>query len=368
MNSQSSADYVPGMISIRKQIERLSGEDKVRGAYRKMVESILGATREHILVTDSEEHTWFCSSLENFVDRLRQDSSVTNVEVVGALVAKTLTDHYTKLTKQSESREQELKRIINLLNLLTESASRLDHENRQFYMQIRQSVQNFQSISQLEDIAFLRKRLSEQVSHLQEAVGRQELTSGDLVTRLQSELDAAHREIEQLSQAASTDALTQLPTRRAAEKLIHDLVDQDLPFSVGMAVIERLELINLRYGPQVGDGVLRRFSAALQQHLPKRAFLCRWGGPAFVTILERTAGVELKASIQKILATIASQPMEAEGKASGMFHITSRYAVHQWLVGQTADKIIGLIHVFCLSQKAEGADASESAVGFAEAP
>jgi diguanylate cyclase (GGDEF)-like protein len=347
------------MISIRKHLERLAGEDKVRRAYRKTLEAILNTTRENILVTDTEEHTWFCTSLENFVERLREDTSITNVEVVGALVTKTLADHYAKLARQTESRETELKRIIHLL---TESASRLDQENKQFYTQLRQAVQNFQSISQLEDISFLRRKLSDQVSHLQETVGRQELSSGGLVARLQAELDTARQEIDQLTQAATTDALTQLPTRRAAEKCIRELISQDEPFSVGMAVIERLDLINLRYGAQIGDMVLRRFSGTLKSQLPKRAYLSRWGGPAFVVVLEHTPAADLKASIQKILAGIAAQPMDVEGKTSGMFHITSRYDVHQWLAGQSSEKLIGLINVFCLSQKVEEVGSPEPSV------
>jgi diguanylate cyclase (GGDEF)-like protein len=344
------------MISIRKHIERLAGEDKVRRAYRKTLESILNTTRENILITDTEEHAWFCTNLQSFVERLREDNSVTNVEVIGALVTKTLADHYTKITRRTESRETELKRIIHLL---TESASRLDQENKQFYTQLRQAVQNFQSISQLEDISFLRRKLSDQVAHLQETVGRQELSSGNLVARLQAELDEARQEIDQLTQAATTDALTQLPTRRAAEKRIRELTTQEEPFSVGMAVIGRLDLINLRYGAQIGDMVLRRFSGTLKAQLPKRAFLTRWGGPAFVAVLEHTPAAELKASIQKILAGIAAQPMDVEGKTSRMFHITSRYAVHQWLAGQSPEKLIGLINVFCLAQKLEGAESAK---------
>ncbi len=345
------------MISIRKHIERLTGEDKVRRAYRRMLEAILHTTREHILVTDAEEHTWFCTNLENFADRLREDQSVTNVEVVGALVTKTLTDHYAKLSRQTESREQELKRIISLL---AESASSLDNENKQFYTHLRQTVQGFQNISQLEDIAFVRKKLSEQVSHLHETVGRQEVVSGNLVVRLQAELDSARTEIDALTQATVTDPLTQLPTRRAAEKLIREKIERQEPFSVAMAVIERLDVVNLRYGAQLGDTVLRRFSGTLKTQLPKRAFLCRWGGPAFVVLLDNTSAADLKAAVQKVLAAIATQPVETEGRSSSMFHITSRYAVHQWLAGQPADKVISLINIFCLSQKIEGEEAADN--------
>src|SRR3989442_10971539 len=101
------------MISIFKHIERLGREDKARKAFRNMFESISNAIREHLPVTDSEGHTWFCSSLESFQNRLREDSRATNVEVVSALVTKTLVDHLAKLARQTETREQELKRIIN---------------------------------------------------------------------------------------------------------------------------------------------------------------------------------------------------------------------------------------------------------------
>ncbi len=346
------------MISIRKHIERLSGEDKVRRSYRRLVESILNTTRESILVTDAEEHSWFSASLENFIDRLREDGSVTNVEVINALVTKTLADHYGRLHRQTETREQELKRIIHLL---TETAARLDHENRQFYLELRQSVQNFQNISQIEDISYLRKKLSEQVAHLENALGRQEGSAGSLVVRLQAELDAARKELEALSQGSVTDALTQLPTRRVAEKLIRELVERGDAFCVAMAVVERLDLINVRYGNVVGDAALRRFASTLKGHLPSRTFLCRWGGPAFVLIDEGATAGELKAALQKILAGIASQPVEAEGRTSGLFHVTSRYAVHQWLTGQSAEKIINLINVFCLAQRVEG-EASETAL------
>jgi diguanylate cyclase (GGDEF)-like protein len=338
------------MISIRKHLERLAGEDKVRGAYRRMIEAILNTTRENLLVADAEEHSWFSSSLESFMMKLREDPSITNVEVVSALVTRTLADHYGKLARQTESRETELKRIINLL---TETAARLDRENRQFYLDLRHAVQTFQTISQIEDITYLRKKLSEQVTHLQESAGRQEAASGGLVAQLQAELEAARKEIEVLSQSVTEDALTQLPTRRVGEKTIRELVEGDVPFSVAMAIIERLDLINLRHGPLVGDSVLRRFSTTLRNELPPRAFLCRWGGPAFVALVEHLPAADLKASVQKILAGIASQPVKAEGRAAGLFHITSRYAVHQWLSGQTPEKVISLINVFCLAQKTE---------------
>jgi len=76
-------------------------------------------------------------------------------------------------------------------------------------------------------------------------------------------------------------------------------------------------------------------------------------------LLDNTSAPDLKSAIQKILAAIAGQPVETEGRSSSMFHITSRYAVHQWLAGQPAHKVISLINLFCLAQKVEDVDTAD---------
>src|SRR5713226_3210033 len=96
-----------------------------------MVDSIFTITRERVPVADAEEHTWFCASLEGLQVRLREDSSPGNVEIISALLNKTLEDHWAKLSQQTRHREEELKRIINLL---AESAAQLDGDNKNFYI------------------------------------------------------------------------------------------------------------------------------------------------------------------------------------------------------------------------------------------
>ena len=203
------------LISIRKHLERLSGEERLRKGFLRLFNSIIATTRERILVTDAEDHAWFCASLDSLQKRLQEDPSPGNIEVVTARLAKTLEDHWVKLTSHTHHREEELKRIINLL---AEGAGRLDVEHKTFYLALRNAVQNFQNISQIEDITYMRKRLSEQVAHLEEAVSRQEGASLGTISRLQQELDEAHKQIAVLTQSTSHDQLTRLPARRDCER------------------------------------------------------------------------------------------------------------------------------------------------------
>ncbi len=315
-----------------------------------MVDSLIATTRDRILVTDREEHAWFCTNLDSLLRRLQEDSSPTNVEVISALLSKSLEDHWAKLATQTNHREEELKRIINLL---ADTASRLDTENKNFYVELRKTVQNFQNISQIEDITYLRKKLSEQVTQLQETVGTQETASGGTITRLQQELDEAHHEITRLTHASAQDPLTRLPARREAEKVIRELSETGQPFMVAMVVIERLDQINLRYGAECGDDVLRNFSRKLREQLPERFSLFRWGGPAFVGVRDTLPAGEVRALLQKVLSGIANEPFEVQTKGSGLLHITSKFAIHQWNPGQAVEKVLRLVEVFCVSQKLE---------------
>lgn len=334
------------MISIRKHLERLSGEEHVRKAFLGMVDSFLTITRKRVPVADAEEHAWFCASLENLQARLQEDPSPTNVEVVSALLNKTLEDHWVKLSQQTKHREEELKRIISLL---AESAAQLDGEHKAFYLSLRKTVQNFQSISQMEDVTYMRKKLSEQVSHLQETVHRHETASGDAVARLRHELDEAHKQIATLMQATSEDQLTRLPARAQGEKKMLDLIEAGEGFCVAMAVIERLDLINLRYGPEYGDDVLRKFAKRVRELLPKRVFLCRWGGPAFVAFVDQLTAGEVRAMFDRTLDTIAAEPLEVHIRGGGMVHITARFAVHSWTEIQTPERVIRIVDGFCFS-------------------
>ncbi|HYM13784.1 MAG TPA: diguanylate cyclase, partial [Bryobacterales bacterium] len=247
-------------------------------------------------------------------------------------------------------RREELKRIINLL---TEHAMRLDTENKQFYLELRSAVQTFQDISQIEDITYMRKKLTERVTQLQETVQYQEASSGGVVAQLQQELEQAHKQIAVLSEGVTADSLTRLPSRQIAEKIIREQVETAEGFAVAMVVIDRLDMMNLRYGVSVGDEVVRHFAKELREKAPERIFLCRWSGPAFVGVETRALVPDVRAGLQKILAEIASQPMEVEAKRTGLIRVTSRFAVHQWVPGQSAEKIIKLVDIFCVGEKAE---------------
>jgi diguanylate cyclase (GGDEF)-like protein len=99
-----------------------------------------------------------------------------------------------------------------------------------------------------------------------------------------------------LRAAALTDALTDLPNRRAffewGEAAIARGVRNSTPVSAIVFDLDRFKEINDRFGHPVGDTVIQTFAAAARNRLRDGDFVARLGGEEFAVALPDTTGAE----------------------------------------------------------------------------
>jgi diguanylate cyclase (GGDEF)-like protein len=111
-----------------------------------------------------------------------------------------------------------------------------------------------------------------------------------LITLLAHEVAAAIRRADllaQLTDMASTDALTGLPNRRAWEdKLNHTLLEQE-PFVLAMLDLDHFKNFNDSRGHPAGDRLLKETAAAWREELRSGDFLGRIGGEEFALLLPK---------------------------------------------------------------------------------
>jgi GGDEF domain-containing protein len=88
------------------------------------------------------------------------------------------------------------------------------------------------------------------------------------------------------------DPVTGLPDRAAAEEAIVRAYDAEANACVGVLAIDRLATLNLKFGNQVGDEILRHYGDLLRQQLPADYQIFRWSGPALVVLLLRPTRIE----------------------------------------------------------------------------
>ncbi|NPV57150.1 MAG: sensor domain-containing diguanylate cyclase [Anaerolineae bacterium] len=94
---------------------------------------------------------------------------------------------------------------------------------------------------------------------------------------------------EQLSQAARTDSLTELPNRRAFDERLLDEVRRarryNHTFGLALIDLDQFKKINDTHGHATGDRALQAIASAMRKALRESDFVARYGGDEFAFIL-----------------------------------------------------------------------------------
>ena len=156
--------------------------------------------------------------------------------------------------------------------------------------------------------------------HKHESIfGKQELynLSVDL-TELKKTKKELKRSNARLHTLARTDALTQLPNRRAIlEKIEYEKLKFERSkevFTIAMIDLDRFKKINDNHGHDCGDFVLKQISNLLVDLIRKQDVVGRYGGEEFILLLPQTNCEGALHLTQLILQQIAKFPITFKDK------------------------------------------------------
>ncbi|AHE98372.1 GGDEF domain-containing protein [Thioalkalivibrio paradoxus] len=118
---------------------------------------------------------------------------------------------------------------------------------------------------------------------------------------------------EVLDQWANTDALTGLPNRRAAERVLRrrwlEAQRHERPMSVILLDLDHFKNVNDTYGHATGDRVLEGLGQRLTALLRESDFLARWGGEEFLIVAPETGVREAAHLAERCRAEITNEPI-----------------------------------------------------------
>lgn len=121
-----------------------------------------------------------------------------------------------------------------------------------------------------------------------------------------------------LQKLASSDALTGAFNRRSLEQeavsLLMRCIRAGDTLSVMMIDVDHFKSINDRYGHPVGDEVLRRLAALVQQTIRSGDYFARYGGEEFCILLPSTLEIEAWILAERLRQTYAAMAMEFGGE------------------------------------------------------
>ncbi|HEX6538343.1 MAG TPA: diguanylate cyclase, partial [Candidatus Dormibacteraeota bacterium] len=100
---------------------------------------------------------------------------------------------------------------------------------------------------------------------------------------------------------ASTDHLTALPNRREFERILNHRSSSRARYSMLVADVDNLKMINDEYGHEAGDGVLRIVARVLRSGLRARDTVARIGGDEFAAYMPSTDMATAASIAERIL-------------------------------------------------------------------
>jgi diguanylate cyclase (GGDEF)-like protein len=182
----------------------------------------------------------------------------------------------------------------------------------------------------------------------------------DRAGRLMADVQYA---VERLDELASTDPLTGVHNRRAAEdRLAEDIARARRGggmLELALLDLDRLKPVNDDHGHHAGDAYLTRFAEVLERNVREGDWIARWGGDEFLVVTWHAEGEkEEGSSTERVLGRIAGDLREnpvvfAEGEE---VLLTFSGGVSRWQPGDDLRRLLAKADEGLYRAKDEGGD------------
>lgn len=304
----------------------LSGTDQeLAESLLRMARLLLEAIRLHAVVGDQADHEKFQKDMARLQEELTERLPPAEVLVVAGAAAKTLEDYNQRTTRFVRMQSAELQAMVAML---TETVASLSAGSERSVTRLQTIEKQLERACVLEDIRTLKSRLSECLQSLREEAQRQREETARTITELKNEIKKAQQRQVTLAPSGPEPACRSPgPNRSEAEKALAQALQQGSHVFAAIFVVDRVELINARFGPGVGEQLIHYFRHHLAQGLLSSDPVYRWGVASFVVLLDRPYSLEnTRAEIQRIAAVRLEKTVQI-GTRTVLLPITCHWSV-----------------------------------------
>ncbi len=276
------------LISLRKYLE--NRPEQMSGALLRMVHLLLEAVEVHAVRGESADYEKFREDIARVRESLAATPEASEVLVLAGKIVKSVEEYNSRTGKVVEQQRVELQAVIAML---TKAMGAIAAGSQTTVGRLEEIERELETATQLEDFQAAKVRMAECLQGLRTEIGRQKVESTRRVTELRAAIEKSSDPDASWTkgEAPRTDPITGLLERPAAEAALAAAVKQGQPVYAVVFVLERLDLVNSRFGREAGDQVLAFFHEHVARSLTQPDRLFRWTGPALMAVVERDAPV-----------------------------------------------------------------------------
>jgi diguanylate cyclase len=279
------------MISIRRQILEA---DHFAPRFEALRNALLGLTAvlpKAALPANPELATHCQETLDQAALAVNFEASAKDLDQVGKVAVTQLDDICRSNTEAIEQRDAALKEVVGTV---AEVINGFKGHGERHNSKMEKIAVEFETLSRLEDVNEIRRRLSEDVARLKESVQEMRRESEQSVHHFESLIVSFQQRLEMARKDSRLDRLTGLGNRREAERELRLIAKRRSPVCVLLFDIEGFREINRANGPPFGDKLLQALAHTLNGCFPEEDSLFRWGADEFLVIAEGRLPVRLE--------------------------------------------------------------------------
>jgi diguanylate cyclase (GGDEF)-like protein len=322
------------MISLRKQIqESENAEARARALVRAFLDLISAVPRTALpanagLAVQSRE------SLEKAAEPFKGEPQVAEIDAAGAVAVRQVDEICNSNKVAIEERDAAIKEVVDTVASAVSSFKSHGERNK---TSLNKLADGFDTLSRVEDVNELRRRLREDVATFRETVEQIRKESEDSVRRLETQVTAFRERVEQSRRESGIDRLTGLGSRREAERQMQKALKRDGSSCIVVFDIEDFTQINRAHGTMFGDKILRALTHALRERFPGEGILFRWGADEFLAITEGSLKARLDQARGICESFAMSSYFTSEGTTTKKVSARVASGAAQMVRGESAD-------------------------------
>jgi GGDEF domain-containing protein len=299
------------VISLKKFFA--SDEEEAAISHSRLAWLILEATACHAVEVDPVERQAFQDSLRHVVTRLEQSSSSAASLVLAGEAIKSIETYNRSVQRSLNSRIKELQSIVSLF---TRSMLQISRGSASSADKLHQIERQIEKSSQGEDLRALKVQLEQSLGIICEEAAEQERRSAQISDQIRETMSRPESAAVLTEAVSDLDLVTGLPNSHAAEKAIRAAIAAGSNTYAVLLCVDRVEVINSRFGFSVGDRILMLFGQHLAQRLSKTDQLFRWRGPGFLALIDRPGPeISVRAEIARMVSARLEQQIELGGRS-----------------------------------------------------
>ena len=275
----------------------------------RLCQTLLDVISSHATDSESLNTAGFRQRLQRCRDEVPPGDDPGAVARFASEVADICEDFHKREAKFETERERE---IGALIETLTEAIRKLAGESASVNAELSRHTDRFQRLADVEEIRDLKRRISEEVTALNRFVAEKQERDEAYFSKLNKRIEVLQSRLTESEQAASIDALTQVPNRGTFDRTLRRWLERGAPFVLALFDIDDFKKVNDTYGHVVGDRVLLAGARTLAAQVRPTDLVARYGGEEFALLLAGTTLRRAEERVIQVLAQIAGSVYDFE--------------------------------------------------------